>query len=77
MPVGEIEIERLANAMIARYGAEAATQAVARLNQAIDRGDWAGREQWACIVRAIHERQGLAPIFADRARAATRLPPAA
>jgi hypothetical protein len=66
MLVGEIEVERLANAMIARYGAQAAREAAVRLNQMIDRGDWTGRDRWACVVRAIHDRQGIAPVFADR-----------
>jgi hypothetical protein len=26
----------------------------------IDRGDWDGRDRWACVVHMIHERQGIA-----------------
>lgn len=78
MPVGEIEIERVAIAMIARYGTGAAREAVTRLNQTIDRGDWDGRERWACVVHTIHERQGLAPGFNGGPRGAgLQLPPAA
>jgi hypothetical protein len=59
----EIEIERLARAMIERHGMDAAKAAVARLNQMIDRGDFDGRERWACVVRTIHECQGVGPAF--------------
>lgn len=59
----EIEIERLARAMIERHGMEAAKAAVARLNQMIDRGDFEGRERWACVVRTIHQCQGVGPAF--------------
>jgi len=63
MPTNETEIELLARAMIDRHGRDAAKSAVARLNQMIDRSDWAGRDRWACIVRMIHERQGMSPVF--------------
>jgi len=63
MPTNETEIELLARAMIDRHGLDAAKSAVVRLNQMIDRGDWAGRDRWACIVRMIHERQGISPFF--------------
>ena len=72
MPTNETEIELLARAMIDRHGEGAAKAAVVRLNQMIDRGDWEGRERWACVVHMIHERQGLAPVLADRERGATR-----
>jgi hypothetical protein len=68
MPTNESEIELLARAMIDRHGAEAARAAVVRLNQMIDRGDWDGRDRWACVVHAIHARQGMAPVFAQRER---------
>lgn len=72
MPTNESEIELLARAMIDRHGADAAKTAVVRLNQMIDRGDWDGRDRWACVVRQIHETQGMAPIFVqgERARSA-------
>jgi hypothetical protein len=66
MPTSETEIELLAHAMIDRHGRDAAKAAVARLNQMIDRGDWAGRERWACVVHAIHQSQGCNAVFADR-----------
>ena len=66
MPTTETEIELLARAMIDRHGMEAAKAAVLRLNQMIDRGDWDGRDRWACVVRAIHQSQGVGPAFARR-----------
>ena len=68
MPTNENEIELLARAMIDRHGAEAARAAVVRLNQMIDRGDWDGRDRWACVVHEIHARQGMTPAFAQRER---------
>jgi hypothetical protein len=66
MLTGEIEIEHLARAMIVRHGEEAAKAAVAHLNKAIDHGDREGRERWACVVRAIHEDQGVRPALSSR-----------
>ena len=63
MAHGEIEIERLAHAMIERHGMDAAKAAIARLNQVIDRGDAEGRQRWACVVHIIHARQGVGPVF--------------
>jgi hypothetical protein len=70
MPTNESEIELLARAMIDRHGPGAAKAAVVRLNQMIDHGDWNGRDRWACVVRAIHESQGAAPVFSRPERAA-------
>lgn len=72
MPTNEGEIELLARAMIDRYGNEAARSAVVRLNQMIDRGDWDGRDRWACVVRAIHQSQGVGPAFNRRERTVAR-----
>jgi hypothetical protein len=63
MPTSELEIELLAQAMIDRHGIGAARAAVDRLNQTIDRSDWEGRDRWACVVRAIHENQGVGQTF--------------
>jgi hypothetical protein len=60
----EIEIERLAIAMVERHGGGAAKAAVARLNQMIDRGDRDGMERWACVVSLIHRNQDVGPAFA-------------
>jgi len=68
MPTNESEIELLARAMIDRHGMDAAKAAVVRLNQMIDRGDWDARDRWACVVRQIHETQGLRPAFMHRER---------
>ena len=64
----EIEIERLATAMMERHGVGAAKAAVARLNQMIDRGDRDGMERWACVVSLIHRSQGAGPAFAGNAQ---------
>ena len=66
----EIEIERLALAMMERHGGGAAKAAVARLNQMIDRGDRDGMERWACVVSLIHQSQGAGPAFSGRKIAA-------
>jgi hypothetical protein len=68
MPTYESEIELLARAMIDRHGAGAAKAAVMRLNQLIDRRDWAGRDRWACIVHAIHESLGVGFALAGNER---------
>jgi hypothetical protein len=73
MPTSETEIELLARAMIDRHGADAAKAAVVRLNQMIDRGDWDGRDRWACVVRAIHENQDIHPSLPRRERGETRV----
>jgi hypothetical protein len=72
MPTNETEIELLARAMIDRHGGEAPRAAVVRLNQMIDRGDWEGRDRWACVVHLIHERLGLGAVLAERERGAAR-----
>jgi len=43
--------------MIARHGANAAREAAVYLNRMIDRGDFAARDLWACVVHFIHVRQ--------------------
>jgi hypothetical protein len=68
MPSYETEIELLARAMIDRHGADAAQAAVIRVNQMIDRGDWDGRDRWACVVHVIHECQGMRAAVAGRER---------
>jgi len=74
----EIEIQRLALAMMERHGAGAAKAAVARLNQMIDRGDRDGMERWACVVSLIHRGQGAGPEFSEYSAGAMQpLPPAA
>jgi len=72
----ELDIQRLALAMMERHGASAAKAAVARLNQMIDRGDRDGMERWACVVSLIHRRQGAGPEFAGQS-AVMPMPPAA
>lgn len=68
MPFGESQIELLARSMIERHGIDAAKAAVVRLNQMIDRADLAGRDRWACVVRAIHQNLGVGSMFSDRRR---------
>jgi hypothetical protein len=73
MPSYESEIELLARAMIDRHGMDAAKASVIRLNQMIDRGDWEARDRWACVVRQIHETQGLRPAFVHGATAQEKI----
>lgn len=68
MVVADAEVERLAEEMIERYGANAARAAAERLNEMIDRNNIPGRDVWACVVHAIHERQGSSPFAAGWAR---------
>ena len=64
----EIDIQRMARAMIERHGASAAKAAVARLNQMIDCDDRDGMEHWACVISLIHRTQGAEPALAGRSR---------
>jgi hypothetical protein len=73
MPTYESEIELLASAMIDRHGTEAAKAAIVQLNQMIDRSDWEGRDRWACVVRAIHQNQGISSAVARQERGDTRV----
>jgi hypothetical protein len=47
--------ERVAVGMISRHGANAARAATVQLNRMIDRGNWAARDLWACVVHVIHQ----------------------
>jgi hypothetical protein len=67
MVVNDAEIDRIARDMIARHGPQAARVASERLNERIDRNDVRGRDTWACVVHAIHERQGTGPVWAGGA----------
>ena len=60
----DAEVERLAREMIAQHGPRAARVAAERLNEMIDRNNIPGRDVWACVVHAIHERQGSGPVWA-------------
>jgi hypothetical protein len=59
MSCDERVVSRLAEIMISQYGFGAARAAVERLNAMIDRHDWRRRDQWACVVRAIHAELGV------------------
>jgi hypothetical protein len=74
MPTRETEIELLARAMIDRHGTDAAKVAATRLNQMIDHCDWAGRDRWACVVRAIHEDLRGGPAYSSRDRGVQNAP---
>jgi len=64
MVVTDAEIDRMAREMIARHGRRAAQRAAERLNEMIDRDNARGRDIWACVVHAIHVRQGTGPVDA-------------
>ena len=72
MVVGDADIERIASELIARHGPRAARVAAERLNVMIDSNDTHGRDLWACIVRAIHQRQGTGAVQADSGRETDR-----
>ena len=55
MKKSDEEIDREARSLIAQHEDRAALIAVAELNHCIDRRDWDGRDQWARVVRRIHE----------------------
>ena len=55
--VDDSEIEDIARAMIDRHRGGAACAAAGRVNDMIDEGDDDGRDVWARVVRAIHQRQ--------------------
>ena len=64
MVVGDADIERIAGELIVKHGSQAARVAAERLNAMIDGNDLQGRDVWACIVRTIHQQQGLGPVEA-------------
>ena len=66
MDATDPEVERIAADLIAKHGPQAAWVAAERLNRMIDRSDTRGRDLWACVVHAIHQRQGGEPADADR-----------
>jgi len=73
MVVEDREIDRLARALIEKYGDRAARIAAERLNRMIDRNNTRGRDIWACVVHAIHQQQGgdetaLRPVTRSRGR---------
>jgi hypothetical protein len=72
MVVGDSDMERIAGELIVKHGPQAARVAADRLNAMVDSNDLRGRDIWACIVRAIHLRQGTAPVEADGEGAAER-----
>ncbi len=55
--VSDDEIEALAIMMIGQHGDDAARAAAERVNEMIDRDDLYGRDVWARVVHAVHERQ--------------------
>jgi len=61
MVIEDRDIDRIADELIAKHGVNAARVATARLNRMIDRNNIRGRDIWACVVHAIHERQGSEP----------------
>ena len=74
MVVYDAEVERLAREMIAQHGPQAARAAAERLNEMIDRHNIPGRDVWACVVHAIHERLGSGPVWAGASAAARNTP---
>ena len=59
----EARVAQIAGELITEHGPKAVYAAIARLNDAIDRGDWISRDFYAEIVCAIIEQDRSASIF--------------
>jgi hypothetical protein len=51
--IPEIDIWRVANLMLKRYGAEADIESAIRAEELAEAGDWAGEAVWRRIIDAI------------------------
>ena len=57
----EIDIWRVANLMLKRYGEEADIESAIRAEEFADAGDWAGEAIWRRIVDAIGQLENTTP----------------
>ena len=51
--IPEIDIWRVANPMLKRYGSEADIESAIRAEELAEAGDWAGEAVWRLIIDAI------------------------
>jgi hypothetical protein len=59
--IQEIDIWRVANLMLKRYGDEAETESAIRAEDLADAGDWAGGAIWRRIIDAIGQLENTTP----------------
>jgi len=59
--IPEIDIWRVANLMLRRYGDEADIESAIRAEELADAGDWAGEAGWRRIIDAIGQLVNATP----------------
>ena len=59
--IAEIDIWRVANLMLKRYGDEADIESAIRAEELADVGDWAGETIWRRIIAAIGQLENTRP----------------
>jgi hypothetical protein len=57
----EIDIWRVANLMLKRYGDEADIESAIRAEELAEAGDWAGEAVWRRIIDAIEQLVNVTP----------------
>jgi hypothetical protein len=59
--IPEIDIWRVANLMLKRYGDEADIESAIRAEELAEVGDWAGEAVWRRIINAIGQLENTTP----------------
>jgi hypothetical protein len=59
--IPEIDIWRVANLMLKRYGDEADIESAIRAEELADAGDWAGEAIWRRVMGAVRQLVNLTP----------------
>ena len=59
--IPEIDIWRVANLMLKRYGDEADIESAIRAEELAEAGDWAGEAVWRRIINAIGQLENTTP----------------
>ena len=59
--IPEIDIWRVANLMLKRYGEEADIESAIRAEEFAEAGDWAGEAVWRRIIDAIGQLENTTP----------------
>ena len=60
--ISEIDIWRVADLMLKRYGDEADIESAIRAEELADAGDWAGEAIWRRIINAICRLESTTPL---------------